>query len=574
MPWLVALAFAASTLATGAARADAMTAATAAELATGQRIYRDGTLPSGDPLIGTAQAGVQRAGADAACATCHRRSGYGSSEGSLEVRAITGPALFGEREARAVAPTPDPNGPELAFADAAASAPRDAAVALRKARVAALYGHRPRPAYDEASLVRAIAEGIDVTGHRMSDAMPRYTLADRDMAALVAYLKTLSSTVPAGVTAHSVHFATVILPRVEPTKRSAMLDVLRTYFDDRNAGVRAEIRRDSIGNVRLGRTSREWVLHVWDLIGPEDTWPQQLEAHYREQPVFGLVGGIASGSWRAVHDFSERFEVPCILPQTDLPVVDPAGFYTVYLSQGIVLEAKALARFLEHQREGATRVVQVFRPGEPRSAAAATALHRALRVVDGFSIEDRVLDGNASGEFWRRLARDAAGATLVLWLDAADLAQARAFVDSRSEHEPVYVSWALGGKAAVDSFGERPLRMIYPEDTPSLREARVRPIKSWLHSKGIALVDETVQMNAYLAAFVVTGVMSHSMDVFSREFLLERIEHRMGNAVEPTLYPRVSLGPGQRFASKGSYIAAVTGAGPHELRALSHWIVP
>ena len=61
----------------------------------GRRIYRDGILHSGRALVGTGQtAGVVLSGADAACVTCHRRSGYGSSEGPIEVRPITGSALW------------------------------------------------------------------------------------------------------------------------------------------------------------------------------------------------------------------------------------------------------------------------------------------------------------------------------------------------------------------------------------------------------------------------------------------------------------------------------------------------
>ena len=65
----------------------------------GRRIYREGLLPSGEPLRGVGQVGIKLAGKDAACINCHRRSGYGSSEGPVEVRPITGPALFGERVA-------------------------------------------------------------------------------------------------------------------------------------------------------------------------------------------------------------------------------------------------------------------------------------------------------------------------------------------------------------------------------------------------------------------------------------------------------------------------------------------
>ena len=49
-------------------------------LAIGRRIYREGILPTGQPLQGLSQAGVTLSGGAAACATCHRRSGYGSSE--------------------------------------------------------------------------------------------------------------------------------------------------------------------------------------------------------------------------------------------------------------------------------------------------------------------------------------------------------------------------------------------------------------------------------------------------------------------------------------------------------------
>ena len=56
-------------------------------LALGRRIYREGVLPSGQPLQGVGAANVTLVGEQAACATCHRRSGYGSSEGPIEVRA-------------------------------------------------------------------------------------------------------------------------------------------------------------------------------------------------------------------------------------------------------------------------------------------------------------------------------------------------------------------------------------------------------------------------------------------------------------------------------------------------------
>jgi hypothetical protein len=52
------------------------------------------------------------------------------------------------------------------------------------------------------------------------------------------------------------------------------------------------------------------------------------------------------------------------------------------------------------------------------------------------------------------------------------------------------------------------------------------------------------------------------------------MEHRLGTANELSIYPHLSLGPGQRFASKGSYIVQVGGADDRQLRPVSDWIVP
>lgn len=95
-----------------------------------------------------------------------------------------------------------------------------------------------------------------------------------------------------------------------------------------------------------------------------------------------------------------------------------------------------------------------------------------------------------------------------------------------------------------------------------------------MKNNGIAVTHEEVQMNAYLAATVVGMAATHSADTYSREYFVERVEHRMGTAVELSVFPRLSLGPGQRFASKGSYVAEFAGSGGPLPRVVSDWIVP
>lgn len=567
-------------LACGAVQAAGQPAA-ADPVEIGRRIYREGLLPTGEPLQGVGQVGIRLAGKDAACINCHRRSGYGSSEGPIEVRAITGPALFGDRVAPVVPgsllpPPTEPTAPgSRPSLSAAAEAARANALALRAARIATVAGTRQRPAYNDESLARAIREGVDVTGRGMNASMPRFALNEAALAALTSYLKTLSTETSPGVTEDAVHFATVIQPDTEPAQRMALVEVLQTFIHDRNNGLLDEVQRQSNGRVSLGRKYRDWVLHVWQLSGPSDTWDRQLETFQREQPVFALVSGLGHASWKPIHDFSERFELPCILPQAAIPVPDAPNFYTVYLSKGMTLEAEALAK---HLRDSGERVpvLQVFDQDE-ESRAAAVAFRQAFAEGATYGmLEDLAVDAPPGEAYWQQLVPRARGKVVVLWLTSKNLAQAQALLASHATPKAIYLSSSLVGEPrrgiAANSGGL--VRLVYPQDPPALRETRLAVVKRWLTRHGIAPAEETVQMNAYLAATVTGMLLSHSKDMYSREYMIERMEHRLGTGVELSIYPRLSLGPGQRFASKGSYIVGVGGQDGSQLVTLSDWIVP
>ena len=150
------------------------------------------------------------------------------------------------------------------------------------------------------------------------------------------------------------------------------------------------------------------MLHVWDLSGPSDTWAAQLEAYYKAQPVFALMSGLGNASWRPIHDFSERFEVPCIFPQVDVPVLTERDFYTVYLSRGITLEAQALARFLRDADERGP-VMQVFRRNEA-SAAGADAFRARVDRPQPARRRRMSCSTKTPGEaFWQQLAEQGRG---------------------------------------------------------------------------------------------------------------------------------------------------------------------
>jgi hypothetical protein len=48
----------------------------------------------------------------------------------------------------------------------------------------------------------------------------------------------------------------------------------------------------------------------------------------------------------------------------------------------------------------------------------------------------------------------------------------------------------------------------------------------------------------------------------------------LDNATFASVYPRVSLGPEQRFASKGSYILGLSSGADPEWLPIGDWIIP
>lgn len=526
----------------------AMTAV-AADL--GESIYRQALGRGGQPV--QAQRSVDGAlqASAAACLNCHQRSGLGGREGRITVPPITGRYLFRPR-------LHDGQAEPVPFVE----------------------GMRgDRDPYDDTTLARAIREGVDVQGRVLGDVMPRYALTDAEMAALIGYLRQLDPKRTPGVAEGTLHFATIVTPDADPRRREAMLSVMRQFVADHNVrqmepvpALRSSGRTAYAKSMFMVR--RRWELHVWELTGPESGWGAQLDRRLAEEPVFAVLSGLAGRSWAPVHQFCERQQLPCVFPNVDAPPPEAdRDFYSLYYSRGVLLEADLLAQALAEAPPA--RVLQVWRDGDAGEAGAA-ALASALAatpgpkpVVRGVSLP-RAAPPSAVADALRGAAEDTA---LVLWLRPPDLA---ALPAQPPAAKSVHLSGRLGGleQAPLPPAWRAAALLAYPVDLPEKRRVRVDYARGWMAARRLPVVDEAVQSDTYLALGLVAETLGHMTDVFVRDYLVERLQNTLDHRIITGYYPRLSLAPGQRFASKGARLVRFAQASGTQLTPQTDWLVP
>jgi len=522
----------------------------------GRRMYQQGILPSGDAMTGVVLGQVELSGQQVICSYCHRRSGLGASEGQDVVPAVTGDILYAPLRL----PTSKPPLPPAL-----------------------------RPAYDDASLKRAIRDGIGADGEPLSALMPRYALSESDLGDLVAYLRVLDSRPDPGVDDTEINFATIVPDSVDAGAAEAYLAVFDAFLQQKNAETRNEPRRAAQAPWHRAwslEAYRRWRLHRWDLQGPPSTWQAQLLRHYREQPVFAVLGGVGPGvDWRPIHEFCDAARLPCLFPTTDLPVADETSFYNLYLSRGMALEADAVAANLPQNDLRPTQVVQVYDPADDRSRVAASHLEKSLS-SSGIGLRAVPVGAGAAatgasaaatglgGRVAAALATDAPTA-LVLWLAAQPAGKLLRQLPPVPRVVAVYLSGTLW-EGSWDHIPEqwRPRsRFVWTRALPAELPQLLRRSTGWLRAKkSYDPAHQRLQADAYFLLKIVGGALSVNRGFFVRDFLIERIERDVDNAIYTGVYPRVSLAPGQRFVSREALIAKVTDSGA--MAAVTEWSNP
>jgi len=497
------------------------------------------------------------------CVSCHMLSGLGSIEGGVITIPTNGKSLYNPRK--------PPKGIRSSMSsmgfDKFQPPPPPAPA---------------RPAYTDESLASTLRGGLDPSGRVLDPVMPRYKLSDRDMAVMIEYLKSLSSSYSPGIDDQTMRFATVVSEDVPPELRDQQAALLEKLLYRMNEQARDFDKR--LKNPKLSRhisktgrmVHRNLTLSRWILKGAPETWKAQLEEYYRREPVFALLGGIANGDWKPVHDFSESNRIPCLFPQTEFPVVSDANSYTFYLSKGHYQEGEAAAWFINRNTDAAkTRaVVQILRETREGSALS-TGFEEAWRNLGQSPPQTvRLKPGEpVNFEKLEKLIAKEQPTTLLIWDGAESISLLESIADMKNMPEAVFISsGSLGKKTSALPDNIRDITYIthpyrLPQDEAQLEEFYLgKAVSNGIESSDIrGIMKRTYPLNR-----ILIQALSEMKENFHRDYLLDIVS--MSKDLDVPLYERLSFGPGQRYASKGCYIVQLSKGDNPSFIKMSDWV--
>jgi hypothetical protein len=234
----------------------------------------------------------------------------------------------------------------------------------------------------------------------------------------------------------------------------------------------------------------------------------------------------------------------------------------------VTLEAEVLAADF-HQSGKAGPLLQVY--GHDTASAVAAAAFRSAMRERGMAVQDIVVGEGAGGAIpWKALLENQHEARLVLWAKLEDVEEIVPWADSIGTI--VLSSTLSDGAAPIPEALRGKVMKIHPFVLPERRAQHLSRMNAWLRVKKIPVGEQRIQANSFFAATTAADGLMNIARTFSREYFIESIEDMMDNALTTSVYPRVSLGPGQRYVSKGAYLLGPSSA--DSPAALARWVVP
>ncbi len=525
----------------------------------GERMYREGILPSGKPMSAFIRGDVEVDSTAFSCSSCHLRAGLGSVEGGVVTPPTNGMRLYkAYRRPPSLNDIPDRAG-RFVYAKTVSE----------------------RPPYSRESLATALRFGTDPAGQSFNDIMPRYPIDDHDMAILINYLESLSSSYSPGATNAGYAFATIITDDVSQEDREALLAPLQKFIAGTNQQVEMYEEFIKFGyspTIDMKYAFRNASLTIWNLKGAPKTWRKQLAEYYAKEPVFAVLGGISNQDWQPIHNFCEEQRLPCLFPITELPVVSESDWYNYYFNRGYFQEGEAAARFINRMDGIAhgTPILQVIQES-PAGKALAAGFQKAWSdlehpTVNSVNVTSKQL---RDPKFYSKLLLDNKPGVLLLWTDAGVISSIPRLITKLDTPAQIYLSSSYLGKqaATIPESVRSNVYITYPYRlTPYVGSKEGFDAKVPILATATDFGDNriTSRTNTMLKQVTLQG-LKLLYDNLYRDHLLDVMSMQMDQVARD--YERLSFGPGQRYVSKGCYVIQLGKGADPALLAKSEWVI-
>jgi ABC-type branched-subunit amino acid transport system substrate-binding protein len=415
------------------------------------------------------------------------------------------------------------------------------------------HSKRSHEAFDEQSVARSITDGVDPDGNFLDVSMPRYNMADGDMADLIAYLKIMDSQSDPGVTSTSVRLGTVLpMEGRHAGLGTAMHEVIDAYFNTVNA----------TGGVH-GR-KLELVVGSWGANDDPAIWAARDLVN--QEPVFALVSSYVPEYDAEFEGLANEKKIPLVGPYTALPPVDDDAHadshdhdqqrhFAFYSLAGLAHQAEVLVEAAAADHGAASTRLAIVHPQVASIKQLATAAEARAGALGFKSVE---ISRYAYGEFNSRdivAGLRASGADVVVFLgSAAELVEFGNEAANAQWLPNVMAPGLLAERGVFElpkSLSGR-VALAYASLPTDFSADGAAEFEQLHDDYGFDYAYSIAQISAYTAAKIIVEGLQRAERNLSRDQLVLALESMDG--FHPGLVPPVSYSPDRRIGTLGGHI--------------------
>lgn len=472
--------------------------------AAGQQLFTEGISAGGGEVIARVGAsGAQVPAAVVPCANCHGTDGRGRPEGGVRPPDITWRRLT------------------MGFSTLASNG-------------------RTHPAYTDASLARAVSEGIDPGGNKLDPAMPRFIMSMRDMSNLTAYLKRLEEQRDPGVQNDVLRIGT-LLPQQGPLAELGK--------------VVGEVLEGAVNQVNQagGIHGRQLQLLVADAGSDRQSAERGLRSLLEDDQVFALLSPLAPALDGQYAELLEPTGVPLIGP-LELKTEGPKSRLIFAPLPGVVEQLQALGKFASQSLSPAPGTVLIVYEQQASQQQLAQRLQQRLQHDGWPNVQLQAYQTERLSDTAAQLA----DASTVFFLGLSNTFSELSARLNQAERHPyllaVSAQVAGGALGIAEGFNQR-VFLAYPFVPSDWTPEGLKALAAIREQSGLGNQHGALQVSAYCAALLLSEGLKRAGRDASREKLVSALENL--HNFRTGLTPQLSFGPGQRVGASGAHIVMV-----------------